>query len=483
MSERKIFSLLRICERIEEIFKEKSHASFWLKAEMAKINYYPQSGHCYPELVEKKDGKIVAQVKAIIWKDIYIKVQSLFKETLGEPLKDGMSILCEARISYTPVHGLSLIISNIDPQFILGELEKEKKNTILQLQKEGIYEQNKKLSFPLLPKRIAIISVNTSKGYFDFIKTIIHNTWNYSFYNELFSALLQGDQMVASIRQQLKIISKRKNDFDIVVIIRGGGGDIGLSAYNHIELCRDIALFPLPILTGVGHATNYTVSEMVAYHHAITPTDLAYYLIQKFHNFSVIVKECQQSIQRLSTNIIEQNKTNCQLVTNAFKNSCFNMLRQQQQIIQQISFNTVQLSNVFIQKQKKIIHQQNQSLYYQSHAIVQYKKQVFVQYQQQIKQYTIQQYKHQLANIELEKKILCEKTHLFLQRHQLLLHHVMQTIKILHPNEVLKRGYSISFINNKPLLSIEQINEGQVMTTQLLDGSIKSVIISSNTSI
>src|SRR6185295_12292286 len=142
---------------------------------------------------------------------------------------------------------------------------------------------NKTLPFPLLPQCIAIISVETSKGYADFINIIDHNSWRYKFSHRLYPSLLQGDNAVDQIIAQLKKIEKSKHRFDVVAIIRGGGGDVGLSCYNNYYLAREVANFPIPVLTGIGHATNETGWEMVAYMNAITPTQLADTLLQKFH--------------------------------------------------------------------------------------------------------------------------------------------------------------------------------------------------------
>ncbi len=290
--ERKILSLLEVTRSIQATLNEQFAAPLWIKAEMNKLNLYPQSGHCYPELLEKQNGKIIAQMRANLWRDDYSRVNAAFLRVLREPLKDGINILFLGKVSYDPVYGLSLRIMDIDPSYSLGELEKEKLLTIERLKKERIFDQNKQLRLPMLPQRIAIISADTSKGLADFTKVIDGNPWGYKFFCMLFPALLQGDQASGQIVAQLDRISRVKHHFDVVAIIRGGGGDIGLSCYNNYELAKTIARFPIPVMTGIGHSTNETVSEMVAYTNAITPTELADFLIQQFHNFSVPVDTC-----------------------------------------------------------------------------------------------------------------------------------------------------------------------------------------------
>jgi exodeoxyribonuclease VII large subunit len=291
INKKKVFSLIEVTLSIQKTISERYKSSFWVKAEMNKLNNYSYSGHCYPDLVEKKDGRVIAQMKSNLWKNDFNRINNNFLTVLKEPIKDGIKILFCATITFDPSHGLSLRIIDIDPAYSLGELEREKQETIAKLNREGIFRNNRRLTLPLLPQRIAIISVETSKGYADFLKVIGNNPWGYKFFYFLFPALLQGEKSINSILHQLGRIGKVTKHFDVVAIIRGGGGDVGLSSYNNYELAKEIALFPIPVITGIGHSTNETVAEMVSFSNAITPTELADLLIQKFHNFSVPLKK------------------------------------------------------------------------------------------------------------------------------------------------------------------------------------------------
>lgn len=301
-----IFSLLEVSRSIQKTIADRYRSLYWIKAEMNKLNYYTHSGHCYPELVEKKDGKVVAEMRSILWKADYQRINDQFRKLLNEPLRDGITVLFQAAISYDPLYGFSLKIVDIDPTFVLGELEKEKRESIRKLQEEGIFHANKNLPFPLLPKRLAIISVETSKGLSDFFKIIQRNPWQYKFEYTLFPALLQGDKSIPSIIRQLANIAEKTEEFDAIAIIRGGGGEVGLSSYNNYQLAKAIAIFPIPVITGIGHSTNETVSEMVAYQNAITPSELADFLIQKFHQFAIPVDEAQNRIIQASKSLFER---------------------------------------------------------------------------------------------------------------------------------------------------------------------------------
>lgn len=326
VNDRKIFSLLEVAKSIQKTVSDRYRSLYWIKAEMNKLNHYSHTGHCYPELVEKKDGKIVAEMRSILWKTDYVRINQQFKRLLNEHLRDGITILFQAGISYDPLYGLSLRIVDIDPVFVLGELEKEKKESIRRLVSEGIFDANKRRPFPLLPKRLAIISVETSKGLSDFYNIIQNNPWGYRFEMTLYPALLQGDKSVPSIINQLAVIAAHVEAYDAVAIIRGGGGEVGLSSYNNYLLARAIAIFPIPVLTGIGHSTNETVSEMVSYKNAITPSELADFLIQKFHNFSIPLDRLQEQLYAGASRHIDYRKQQLESAAQALNWACSRIL-------------------------------------------------------------------------------------------------------------------------------------------------------------
>ncbi|MEP7146231.1 MAG: exodeoxyribonuclease VII large subunit, partial [bacterium] len=314
----KVYSLLEVSNSIKKTITERYKRSFWVKAEMNRLNYYPQSGHCYPELVEKQNGKLVVNMRANLWKDDYQRINNKFIKVLYEPLKDYITILMNVTVSYETLYGLTLRIIDIDPAYTLGELEREKQETIGKLKHEGIFDNNKKLILPVLPKRIAIISVKTSKGFADFSEVINSKKGIYKFIGQLFPAILQGDNAVESIISQLNNIERISDNFDLVAIIRGGGGDVGLSCYNNYEFAKRVAMYPIPVLTGIGHSTNETVVEMVSNQNSITPTRLAEFLIEKFHSFSLNIQQFERIIWDEAKEIIQDEKLKIMNTTRLF---------------------------------------------------------------------------------------------------------------------------------------------------------------------
>jgi exodeoxyribonuclease VII large subunit len=460
---KKIFSLLEVTRSIQKTIANRYKSAYWIKAEMNKLNLYQRSGHCYPDLVEKKDGQVVAQIRANLWKDDYQKINANFQRVLREPLKDGIKILFSATINFHPQYGLALRIIEIDPSFTLGDLEKEKQETIKKLQAEGIFRKNKKLKLPILPQRIAVISVETSKGYADFLKVFesANQSWQYTFFHLLFPSLLQGDNAIETLIEQLRRIKKVIHHFDVVAIVRGGGGDIGLSCYNNYNLAKEIALFPIPVITGIGHSTNETVAEMIAYENAITPTKLAEFLIQKFHNFSVPLQKAEEKIIDKSKRLIQEEK--------AKFSSGVKLLRSVTQ-------------NILIQNQNEV-KQQIQSLFQQSRFLIRNEKEYLTSAGEGIKKGTYQFCASEKQNIlqfamNIKKDVITQ-----LKQVTLLLNTTEQNLNNLSPRNVLKRGYSITQLNGNSIRSFDQVKEGEMLNTLLYEGNIFSTVKSTNKSL
>ncbi len=276
---------------------EHYNGYFWIQAEIAKLNYYPRTGHCFPDLVERNRGQVKAEIRSVIWNEQFKKINKRFKEIAKTELNEGMEVLLRGKLNFHSSYGFSIHIFAIDPQFTLGNMAKEKEDNINLLKKRGLFQLNKKLPFPEIPKNLAIISYNTSKGYADFNEVMHQEAKRFSINYQLFPAVLQGDHAAKTILEQLNYIQNNWiKKFDLVLIIRGGGGDVGMNAYNNYELCKAITQFPLPIITGIGHSTNQTIAEMVAHTNTITPTQTAYFIVEQFYSQE---ERLQQSINGL----------------------------------------------------------------------------------------------------------------------------------------------------------------------------------------
>lgn len=324
--DRRIYSLFELAGTIREVLQGAYPDFYWIKAEIANLNFYPKSGHCYVDLVDKRDRTIRAEMRATIWSSVYQMISAKFRQQARENLRDGMTILFLASVSFHEVYGLSLNIIDIEPSFTLGEMAREKRDTIEALKKEGIFDQNHKKVLPLLPKKIAVISVESSKGYHDFMITIRNNPYGYAFRCSLFPSVLQGEKAVETITDQLRSIARHHAQFDVVSIIRGGGGEVGLSAYDNLKLAREVAVFPLPVITGIGHSTNETVVEMVAHTNLITPTAVASFLIEQFKAFEDRIDSLSDDLVREMGQVLQDSLSRMASLSNCFHSATHRML-------------------------------------------------------------------------------------------------------------------------------------------------------------
>jgi len=449
--DKQIFSLYEVTRSIQKTIAERYKSSFWVKAEMNKLNHYSHSGHCYPELVEKRDGKVIAQIKANLWKSDYQRINARFLKVTKEHIKDGISILFLASIHFDPAHGLCLRMLDIDPIFSLGELEKEKHESIERLQAENLFRKNKLLSLSLLPKRIAVISVETSKGYADYLKILQGNPWNYRVFNMLFPALLQGDRAVESILYQLGRIKSVHQHFDAVAIIRGGGGDVGLSSYNNYQLAREIAMFPIPVFTGIGHSTNETVAEMVSFKNAITPTELADFILQHFHNFSEPLTNAARLVNTFAEDLLNRKQQQFANSVQLFKIITSNALTRH-------SAGLKTTSHSFYSKLLLAINTFRHSLR-TTHETLNTGAESFLQ--------------HQFDSIRQQKSMLGSNASVVHGNEVRKIERLHHSVTLLDPVNVLRRGFSITTDGNgRVVKSVTELKSGQTIRTRLADGTI-----------
>lgn len=256
----------------------------WVVAEVSelKVNY---SGHCYLELVEKSEpargGTPIprAQARAVIWRQQYAMLSAYFEAETGSRLAAGMKILAKVLVSYHELYGLSLQITDLDASYTLGEVERQKQMTIAQLQADGVWDMNREQELPLLTQRVAIVSSAAAAGYRDFCNELQQG--GYAFRTTLFDAVVQGQAAEESICAALAAVAERQEEFDVVVIIRGGGSASDLSCFNSYRLCSYVAQFPLPVVTGIGHDKDTSVADMVAHTPLKTPTAVAAWLTER----------------------------------------------------------------------------------------------------------------------------------------------------------------------------------------------------------
>jgi len=283
VAEKEIITLFELQSRIGAAIEGSVSGKYWVKAEIGEVKINT-SGHCYVDLIDKEDESsgVRAKISAIIWASTFKILKPYFETSTGRSLERGMNILVSVHIQYNTLYGLSLIISDIDPSFTIGEQEMLRAKTIQRLKEEGMMDMNATLRMTELPRRIAVISSETAAGYRDFVKHLLENEYGFGFYIELFQSQMQGESTPSGIISALDTIASRVEEFDVVMIIRGGGSVQDLVSFDDYELAVSIAQFPLPVVTGIGHDHDFHVADMVSYRWVKTPTAAADFIVDIF---------------------------------------------------------------------------------------------------------------------------------------------------------------------------------------------------------
>lgn len=283
METKRPVGLLALQEQIKEALEDTFFETVWLQAEISELKPH-SSGHCYLTLVEKdaRSNTLLAKASAVIWASTWRMVKPYFAAQTGRALAVGMSVLVRVQVSYSTVYGLSLVVFDIDPSFTVGDLELARQRTIARLEAEGMFEMNAQLPLPALPRRLAVVSSPTAAGYRDFMHHLEDNEYGFHFDTRLFPALMQGAEAPASIIAALDAIAAEADAFDAVLILRGGGGAMDLVCFDDYDLAVNVAQFPLPVLTGIGHDHDYHIIDRVAHTYVKTPTALADWLVERF---------------------------------------------------------------------------------------------------------------------------------------------------------------------------------------------------------
>lgn len=331
----KSVTLFELNEYLRRILALNLPEALWIRCEIAQIN--EARGHCFLELVQKSESEenIVAQASAVIWQNNLRQLRRKIGVTLDSLLQDGMEVLLKVKVDFNERYGLKLIIEDIDPAYTLGKLELKRRQTIEQLRAQGLVEKQKILSLPLVLQRIAIISSERAAGYQDFLQHLQQNIYGYTFQLQFFQSAMQGDLVETEMLRQLNTIAKAKENFDAVVIIRGGGARLDLNAFDNFNLGKAIANFEIPVFTGIGHDIDETVLDLVAYTSLKTPTAVADFLIAHNLQFENILLGLGTALKSQTL----QKINNQTLVINNFaKNIHFNTQRELTRKNQMLNF-------------------------------------------------------------------------------------------------------------------------------------------------
>ncbi len=452
---KKAITLLELNNAVRNSLNTAFPEQYWVIAEISEIREN-RNGHCYLELVEKDEvnDRFIARSRAVIWANTYKMLKPFFEDTTGRELGEGLKILTSVTVEFHELYGFSLNIKDIDPNYTLGDIERQKQEAIAKLKEEGVYDMNKSLDAPVVFQKIAVISSKTAAGYGDFCDQLQHNPYGYKFYLKLFPSIMQGEQAESSIIHTLERIYEYENLFDAVVIIRGGGAKADLHCFNSYWLAYHVAQFPLPVITGIGHERDETVTDMVAFRKMKTPTAVAEFLVNKAGEFDNILNNLKETFIEIVEQRMDHEKNN--------------MRRLNQQLLPVVNSN--------LENNKHLLKMHTERLRYNIKMYANNRKNEWLNYK-----YNLKTFSHAL--IDKKRKyfnnysgLLIKNSRYFLYNKKSRLDIHNNTICYIDPAYILKKGYSYTMKNNKVITGAEELKHDDIITTRFYKGEAVSVV-------
>lgn len=416
-------TLYELNSLVVELIDKVMPSSYWVEAEIADAR--ESKGHLYLELIEKDESTNIpiARASAKCWRSSWLMIGPHFEHVAGVKLRAGLQIMIQVHAQFHAQYGFSWIIDDINPEYTMGSMARKRNEIIAQLKSEGVFELQRELCLPLFAQRIAVISSASAAGYGDFCNQLQHNEYGFRFQMQLFQAFMQGEQVEQSIVAALNLISTKEDDFDCVVIIRGGGATADLSGFDTLVLAENVANFPLPVITGIGHERDESILDMVAHTRVKTPTAAAAFLIDHLAATLNRIEQAQISIQRMVEHRIQHEKLH----------------------LQQLSTHIPILFSM-------IKNRENARLDDYWHALLQ---RVMLHLQQSKMRVEL-----------LSNKVIPATTNkLMAEQHKLQL--LEQRVDGVNPERMLRLGYSLTYKNGYVLRNVNEVKAGDEITTRL----------------
>ena len=437
MKSEKRLTLYELNHLVKDVLESEMPDEYWVEAELSECR--ESKGHCYMELIQKDERSAtpIAKASAKCWVSKWMLIRPYFERTTGQRLHAGMKVLLKVYPQFHEAYGFSWIITDIDPTYTLGDMARKRQEIIRQLKEEGVFDLQKELQLPLFCQNIAVISSETAAGYGDFCNQLTDNPYGFLFHTQLFPAIMQGDGVEQSVINALEEIfdvqSSLSDMFDCVVIIRGGGATSDMSGFDTLALAENVANFPIPIITGIGHERDESILDMVSYLRVKTPTAAAAFLIEH-------LKEVRDSIEDL------QNR----------------MIHCAQQKLSALNSNLSAIADVIPRLFSIVKTRQEARL-----------NSLFSSLLSSIQQ-TILAQKSNLATFEQRIPMLIVDRRLTAEYHRLEM--LEEKIKSLDPALLLRRGYSITLFKGKAVRDPLALKKGDEIETRIEKGIIKSII-------
>ena len=425
-------SFFELNNLVREVIATDLSMEYWVEAELSEVREV--RGHCYMELVQKDmfSNTPVAKASAKCWKSKWMYVRPKFEQITGQYLHTGMKVMLKVYADFHEAYGFSWIVTDINPEYTLGDMAKKRMQIIEQLKQEGVFDLQKELEIPMFAQRVAVISSQNAAGFGDFTRQLTDNSYGFKFQVELFPAIMQGEGIEGSVIAALDAINERLDEFDVVVIIRGGGATSDMSGFDTLALAENVANFPLPIITGIGHDRDESVLDMISHTKVKTPTAAAALLVEHLEVVWQMLMEAENELVTVAQHRIENEKQRLSHIA--------------EKIPVLFSLVKTHYENVLDKLLMTISSMINEKVSSEKH------------------------------NVQLMEEKIKPLVDVRLQREK---HHLMmleQRVKALDPEILLKRGYSITLCKGKVVVDASMLKSGDEVETKVRKGTFKSII-------
>ncbi|MBR4481770.1 MAG: exodeoxyribonuclease VII large subunit [Prevotella sp.] len=431
MSSKERVTLLELNLLVREVIECEMPNEYWVEAELSECR--ESHGHCFLELIQKDERSAtpVAKASARCWASKWMIIRPYFERTTGQQLHASMKVLLKVKAQFHEAYGFSWMVTDIDPTYTLGDMARKRQEIISQLKTEGVFDLQKELRLPLFCQHIAVISSETAAGYGDFCNQLADNPYGFQFQTQLFPAIMQGEEVEQSIINALNRIYNFQ--FDCVVIIRGGGATSDMSGFDTLSLAENVANFPLPIITGIGHDRDECILDMVSHTRVKTPTAAAAFLVDHLKQVFDAINDAQDRLTHYAQQKISTLNTQLSMIAETLPRIFSTVKTRHEARLDTIATSLANLA------QQRILHSQ-------------------------------------FSILDLEKSLpILLNRRLMAEKHRLQLFE--EKARSLDPTLLLKRGYSITLHNGKAVRHVKELQDGDTIETRLADGSIHSVVI------
>lgn len=424
-------TLLELNGLVREVLETSLDEEYWVEAEVASVREV--KGHCYLELIQKdeRSNTPVAQASAKCWRSTWMLLRPRFERVTGRQLQAGMKLLLQVYANFHEAYGFSWIVTDINPEFTMGDMARRRREIIRRLHEQGIFDMQKELSLPAFAQRIAVVSSEGAAGYGDFCHQIESNGYGLRFSVTLFPAVMQGETVEESVVAALDRIARKSDDYDVVVIIRGGGATSDLTGFDTLRLAENVCNFPLPIITGIGHERDESILDLVAWRSVKTPTAAAAFLVDHLQEVAVFLDEAGERIARHVGRQMQSEKTRLQRLAASLQPIAHLSLKRHSQRLETISLSLSPNAKMMIQ--------------------------------------------HRRQSLDRLFSLLPPLSKIYMQRCEQKVDNLAVRIKASDPQIILKRGYSITTFEGKIVRNAKDLKSGQEIETQLAQGRIKSI--------